>query len=62
MSERNTHTRKPAPVRFIVEAINAEGKAETYRIPGSARLTTLVAQIPTMKAKGFTNIRITNAA
>lgn len=62
-NERRTHKhRRPAPVRFLVEANNAEGKPECFKVPGTARLSTIVASIPAMKAKGFTNIKITNAA
>lgn len=50
------------PVRWLIKATNKDGKPEQFKIPGHARMTAVVAAIPTMRAKGFKNITICNAA
>lgn len=52
----------PMRVGYLVDAHNTlTGKREQFAIP-HGRFFAAVRQLPTLRAKGFTDIKITNAA
>lgn len=53
--------RRPVSTDLVMEAIDQAGKTQAFTFPGD-KMIVAVNQIPSLRAKGFRNIRITNAA